>query len=708
MPWSVALCSCNDTLGWDPRAIQRALDLAAPPALYRRLPRDEIHRFLEALSASGADRVAVGCCAGPELFREVAGAAGLGPERVAVVNPREDCFWVHPDRAAANAKAARLLRAAMQAGEAGRPVPELAMRVGAGVLIATDSEAGLDLARRLAEVARPVVVLDDRSAAFDDRVHHPLPWPTSWGVVAGVEGHLGAFRVTVERAQPIDLRACITCRRCIPVCHTAAISEALRLRLDRCDRCGDCLQACAEVGAIRIPRAEQEVVGADQVVVVTSGAAPEGPRRTGHHVLGRPTAAEVEALAWKVFGLIGDFKKPLAVRYDPDTCAGGAASHQACGRCVTACPYQAISRDPRNPLRVAVDQAACEACGACVAACPTSSLAWTDPPAEALHGRLQALLAPLAGAGDGAAQPLVVAFHCPERGAAALAEAGRRRRDYPAGVLPVPVACLRQVSEDAVLAAFGHGAAGVALVGCEACPHGERQGLLDRLEVVSAFLDAFGLGRERVHLLSGEGLPLVEALDRFAAGLAPSPVRWDGSAGRPAAAGREATAGAIAALIAATGRTPGRTRVPAAAPFAFPDVQVRGCTLCRTCVNVCPTHAFRYDEPRQALELRQVACVNCDLCARACPEAVITLRNETFLDRGALDWQVVVQDEPLRCLKCNTPFGNRRAVEVIEAKVLGMTGLLDTFAGARRNLLRMCPTCRAAAAVLAMQEGWEP
>jgi hypothetical protein len=68
----------------------------------------------------------------------------------------------------------------------------------------------------------------------------------------------------------------------------------------------------------------------------------------------------------------------------------------------------------------------------------------------------------------------------------------------------------------------------------------------------------------------------------------------------------------------------------------------------------------------------------------------------------------VVEDEPVRCVRCGTPFGTRRALEAVEARVLGLLSLGDTFAGPRRNLLRMCPTCRGAAAVLAVQEGWEP
>jgi ferredoxin len=125
-------------------------------------------------------------------------------------------------------------------------------------------------------------------------------------------------------------------------------------------------------------------------------------------------------------------------------------------------------------------------------------------------------------------------------------------------------------------------------------------------------------------------------------------------------------------------------------------------------VNVCPTHAFRFDEGRLTLELKQVACVNCGLCVAACPETAITLKPELYLERNALEWQVVLRDEMVGCVRCGKPFGNRKALEAIEAKIFGEAHLLDTFAGTRRNLLRMCPNCRAVAAVLEMQQGWEP
>lgn len=696
MRWGAVLCTCNETLPWDVRAVQRGLELPSPPVLCHRLPRDQIHRLIELLGRGDVDRVLVGCCGGDALFGQAARAAGAAPDAVTVVNPREGSFRVHGDRAAANAKAIRLLRAGMQR-VAPTPAP-LPVKVAPTVLIATDSPPGLALAGRLASVAEPIVVLDERSAGFDRVPARPLPWKANWGRVTGIAGTLGAFRVTVERTQPLDLGACILCRRCVPVCHTSAITDGLRLRTERCDRCGDCLTACGQINAIRIPRSEREVIEAGQVVII-GDPVPAGPTRTGLHRAGSEDAA-VEALAWRIAGLIGTFEKPSYVRYDPDTCAGGAAGRRGCDRCVPACPYGAIARAPGNALRIAVDVRACEGCGACVAVCPTSSLTFTEPSPAETHARLAALLRPIAG------DPLrpVVAFHCGEDGAAALAEAGRTGRRYPASVVPVPMACLRQVDEADILQALRMGAGAVALVGCSTCPHGERARLEDRVAFTRTVLQAFGVEAERVGVLTGDAIfPGLEALSSLD-GAPPASGASDGQA----RTGRERVAGALRALIASTGREPGAVPAPASMAYATPAVRASGCTLCRTCVNVCPTHAFRFREETAALELRAISCVDCGLCAAACPETVITLPHEISLTGAALEYRTVAQDEPLACTTCGTPFGNRRAVEAVESRIAGLAQLADAFAGARKQLLRMCPKCRAVAAVMEMQKGWEP
>jgi len=318
------------------------------------------------------------------------------------------------------------------------------------------------------------------------------------------------------------------------------------------------------------------------------------------------------------------------------------------------------------------------------------------------------LLAPIPGHPQ--VDPPVLALHCPEKGQTALAEAGRLGLCYPATVLPVPMACLRHVSEANMLAPFRLGAGGVALLGCESCPHGERALLSQKLALARSVLDAFGVEGDRIRLITGEAgeaPSMLEALGRFVGSLGPVPIRWEGRAALPTD-NREVIAEAIRSLIETTGREPAPIAVPPGQTFAVPEVRVADCTMSRACVNVCPTHAWKFEEDKQTLELKQIACVNCGLCVAACPEHAITLKPELPLDRNALDWQVVVRDEMVRCVKCGKPFVNRKALEAVEAKVFSIESIINTFAGSRRSLLRMCPSCRAVAAVFEMQRGWEP
>ncbi|HEY7677899.1 MAG TPA: 4Fe-4S binding protein, partial [Candidatus Methylomirabilis sp.] len=474
------------------------------------------------------------------------------------------------------------------------------------------------------------------------------------GRVTAVRGHLGDFAVTVEGPKP------------------------------------------GEPATLRAPQV---------VILRNDGRLPQAGRHTGYHVVPSDVAPDLDALARRVRDLVGDFARPAYVQYNPATCAAGSAEFRGCGLCIPACPYEALAREGH---RIKVDELACEGCGACIAVCPTSSLRFTDPAEGPLYARLRALLAPLPG--RPAEAPPVLLFHCPEEGEGILRRAAEAGAAYPAPVLPVPLPCLRFASEALLLEAFRLGAAGVALLGCEACAHGEREVLFGKLEVVRAVLGAFGLGRERVALVTGTreryAEPL-EALARFAGSLPPPPIPWPGD-GAGALDNRSIIARAVAAFLDATGREPGKVHLGAAQPFGRVEVNAAGCTLCGACAFVCPTQALERDERRNVVEFTHLRCVACGMCEPACPERVITLHRELYLERAALRPQVVAEDAMVACGRCGKEYINRRALETIEARVLGMLELGDTFAGHRRQILRLCPDCRAVAAMLEMQQGWQP
>jgi ferredoxin len=84
------------------------------------------------------------------------------------------------------------------------------------------------------------------------------------------------------------------------------------------------------------------------------------------------------------------------------------------------------------------------------------------------------------------------------------------------------------------------------------------------------------------------------------------------------------------------------------------------CTLCKKCLEVCPTDALRWHPISGAVELLVDKCTACDKCVEICPTEVIV-----HSDRGIqintgerLDWYPVVCDlcggEPECAIICPT------------------------------------------------------
>ena len=645
--WGILLCDCRRTLALDPQR----LDLPTPHVRFATHPDSALQNFADLVHRERCTHALITCCESPARFEDAL-RPPIGPSpKIQFVDLDTSCFAVHADPQQAHDKAGRLLRAAQQAAEAQTEPRYLPLRSDGRVLIVADEPLAGNLAGQLSNACQPILVLSPHAPAVD-----VLPsWRVDRGEVLEVSGRLGDFHALID------------------------LSDA----------------------------AEQQDLVVDQVVTLAADP-PACPTRTGHHVLGRADAADLDQLAARINDLTGDFLKTVHVAYDTDSCAGGAAGQQACGACIPACPYEAIRRDRTNPLRIEVDHLACEGCGACSSACPTSALRFTEPSPQALYAQLAALLTPRPDNGNA---DQVVVFYCSEQGGRLIEEAGRRPLPYPAKVLGVQVPCLRYVSAATVLGALRLGAAGVGLLGCAMCPHGERALLERTLAFCCLTLEAFELGPERLRLFvtkDGDEAETIADLTCFAESLPPAPIHWDGSKPWRVTGNRQALTEIVGTFIQQCQREPGRQLVDAALPFAVADVESAGCTLCRACVNVCPVHAFRLDEPTSALQFNHFACVACGLCETVCPEHVISLRHEVVFAHAALDYRTVVRDDMVACLQCGTPFVNQKSLDAILAKVLQLGPLTDAFGGERRNLLRMCPDCRAVAAMKEVEQGWEP
>jgi len=654
--WGVFLCDCRSTLNMDLQKIGNPASLV----VVATNPEKDIEDFASKADQLELEHVVVGCCAKPLIFEEA-----LQGKTLHFLDLKGKCFAPHSNLEQAHTKASKMIEAEIRVSniKAKNPVPVNPLQVGNRVVIFTEFSEGLKLASMLDElmdgdsaavtlcISSDIEGLEDGSPLLEQRTS-----------LIAVEGRLGNLKITLEPDQ--------------------ILNGGSQKRFD---------------------------LKADQLIVLTKTHPPGIKRRTGVHLLSSTESEILEETVRQVRDLVGHFHKPVHLTYDQDICAGGDKGMETCGRCISYCPYDAISRQTENRLRIQVDHLTCEGCGACVSACPTSALQFTEPSPQEIYARMAALLES-SKEKQGNVEPPVIVFHCEEMGRKVLETAGLVPLPYSPGVLPVEVPCLRYVSESNMLAAMSLGAAGVGLLGCEDCPNGERELLYQKYDFTQLILQNFDLDQDRVRIITaeaGQEADAVEAINQFVSQLSESPMvpNWTTPS---QTLNRSILSDVLGDFIDQTGNEPGRISLSSELPFAFANINESGCTLCRSCANVCPTNAFRFEEESNSLHFKHINCVGCGLCEEVCPENVITIKRELVLEKQSLDYTLVAEDEMINCSKCEKPYINRRALEAVESKLFEIESLKNTFSGNRKNILRMCPDCRTVAAMMEVDRGWEP
>jgi len=119
----------------------------------------------------------------------------------------------------------------------------------------------------------------------------------------------------------------------------------------------------------------------------------------------------------------------------------------------------------------------------------------------------------------------VILLTCNWNAYSGLETAGAERLSYPAGVFPVKVGCLGQVSTGSILKAFENGAEGVLMLGCppDQCRHefGARHAE-EMYAEARDLLKVLGYSDAQFQLdwvAAGEGGELVNKVQRFVDGL---------------------------------------------------------------------------------------------------------------------------------------------------------------------------------------------
>lgn len=411
------------------------------------------------------------------------------------------------------------------------------------------------------------------------------------------------------------------------------------------------------------------------ILIDLAGGAPfvtAPAKREGYLRADPRDSVAVSRIAFEASQLVGTFEKPLYVRLEETLCAHARAGQVGCSNCLDICPTGAIT--PAGD-HVAIDPMICAGCGECAALCPSTAISYEDPPVAALLARMQTLAATYRRAGGHAPRLLVHDAH----GAEMIRLAARFGRGLPADVIPLELGVVSGFGHAEMLAALAHGFARVDIL---LAPTTERDALERELPLALAIAGADVVG------VIDESDPDALA-DLLYAQDVPRPLA---APVLPMGNRRQITRLAAQALRPDASEP---VPLPDHAPYGAVAVNTDACTLCLSCVSLCPSGALIDNPDMPQLNFQQDACLQCGLCKTICPESAITLVPELDLSDRALSPRVLNEEEPFACIECGALFGVKSTVERIMEKLAGTHPMFASSEQAK--MIQMCDDCRVQA-----------
>ncbi|HLS69263.1 MAG TPA: 4Fe-4S dicluster domain-containing protein, partial [Kiloniellales bacterium] len=509
------------------RAVGAAAGEAGDLHIHTQLCRAQLANFEHALATG--EPLLVACTQEAPLFAEL--AEEEHPESdLRFANIRENAGWGEEGEKSAP-KIAALLAAAT---EDARPTPLISLKSEGVCLVYGKDERALEVAQQLKSRLDVTVLLREAADIIPPRV---MDVPVFQGRIVAAKGHLGAFGITVN-----GYAAAFPSSR-----------QSLQFDLPRNGAFSEC----------------------DIILDLTGDAPlfPAGERRDGYLRPDPDDPIAVQKAALAATDLVGEFEKPIYIRYDEEICAHGRSRKTGCSACVDNCPVSAITSLGEI---VELDPHICGGCGLCAALCPTGAIEYQLPAGSTLLNQVRTLLETYRKAGG--ERPLLL-LHDERHGTEMISMMSRFGRGLPARVLPVLVNEVTELGFDFYFDALAWGAAQVALL-VAPDKREEVQALAGTLGLVESVMDGLGYGGGRVHLLDQQDPDAVEE----ALWSMPAAPGAEGGSFLPMGGKR---ARAFLGLHHLHDKAPQPIDIlplPQGAPFGTVHIDTSGCTMCQACV----------------------------------------------------------------------------------------------------------------------------
>ena len=409
----------------------------------------------------------------------------------------------------------------------------------------------------------------------------------------------------------------------------------------------------------------------DIILDLTGGTPlfPAPEKREGYLRADPKNPTAVAKAVFQASQMVGIFEKPLYVKLEASLCAHSRAEQAACSNCLNICPTGAIVPDGDH---VMIDPMICAGCGACAALCPSGAISYDAPSVDSVFQRIQTLSSSYRKAGGQAPRLLVT-----DRvfGDEMISLFARHSRGLPADVIPMAVDALAGFGHAEILGAIacGFGAVDILLT-----PTTEREALESEVALAQALS-----GGAKIRLLDVSDPEMLDDLL-----YANAEVKAPNDPILPIGTRRQV------ARLAAISLNPNQDVLPLpdAAPYGAVLVDTDACTLCLSCVSLCPSGALADNPDMPQLRFQEDACLQCGLCTNICPESAITLEPRLNLTTEALEQRVLHEEEPCACIKCGALFGVKSTVDRIMEQLAGKHSMFASSEAAK--MIQMCDNCR--------------
>ena len=379
--------------------------------------------------------------------------------------------------------------------------------------------------------------------------------------------------------------------------------------------------------------------------------------------------------------LIGKFDKPRYFNYKESICAHSRRQQPGCNQCIDACPAEAISS--AGDL-ISINPSLCQGCGSCTTVCPSGAVTYALPTLDVSVNRLRTMMqayfeldqqAPhivihdlesgqeLMDVMEEQLADSVIAFSIEEIGAlgmpfwlSALCYGASKVTVWNTGSHTDHT--WNEVQQEIVktnemLAGIGY--AGDKVNWCEST---------DTNDLVAIFSEANQVAVTKAAVFAGidDKRRMIRIAMEYLYQQAPAPVE----------------------VLALSGNA------------AFGEIQIdtKGCTLCHSCVSVCPAGAVLDGGDQPQLNFIEDRCLQCGLCETACPENVISLVPQYLFDQEQARKVRLLHEEPIfNCVSCNKGFATKKMIDTMTDKLKDHS----MFQGAALERLKMCEDCRVKA-----------